>query len=91
MVHLHTAVGQHAFQIALADWKLQIPAYCPQNDLRCELPTLERVLVILLHRQPLSTPFVVAQAVQASKLQQNRQRWSKEKQVLLRHAVKPLS
>jgi hypothetical protein len=42
--------------VAIADRERKIPADRPQDDLRRELPPLERVLVILLHRQPLSTP-----------------------------------
>jgi hypothetical protein len=56
VVDLHTAISQHALEITMADRELQVPADRPQDDLRRELPTFERVLVILLHYQPLSTP-----------------------------------
>jgi hypothetical protein len=66
-VHLNAAVSQHAFQIAIANRELQVPADRPEDELSRELPTLERVLALLLHRQPLSTPLVVAQATEAFK------------------------
>jgi hypothetical protein len=49
MIDLHTTIGEHTLKIAVADGELKIPADRPQNDLRRELPTLERVLVTLLH------------------------------------------
>jgi hypothetical protein len=56
VIHRDATIGEHALEIAIADGELQIPADRPQNDLRRELSTLERVLASLLHRQPLFTP-----------------------------------
>jgi hypothetical protein len=47
VIHRDATIGEHALQIAVADGELQIPADRPQNDLRRELPTLERVLASL--------------------------------------------
>ncbi|WP_445503301.1 IS110 family transposase [Microvirga sp. G4-2] len=56
MVHLHAAIGEHAFEIAITDRELQVPADSPKDDLSRELPTLERVLLACRHHEPLSTP-----------------------------------
>lgn len=42
MIHLHTAINQHALEIAIADWKLEVPADRSQDDLCRELPPSER-------------------------------------------------
>src|SRR3982751_3853439 len=44
VVPRHAAVGQHPLEVAVADRELQVPAHRPEDDLRRELPTLERVL-----------------------------------------------
>ena len=56
VIDLNASIGEHALEIAVADRELQVPADCPQNDLRRELPTLERVLVTFASPSaPLST------------------------------------
>jgi hypothetical protein len=55
VIHLHTTIREHALEVAIADWELEIPADRPQDDLRRELTTLERVLLACLHHEPLST------------------------------------
>jgi hypothetical protein len=57
VIHRDATIGEHALEIAIADGELQIPMDRPQNDLRRELPNLERVLASLLHRQPLAAPY----------------------------------
>ncbi len=72
MVDLHAAISQHTFEIAIADWKLQIPAQSLQDDLRRELPPLKQILLVCSHlRAPLITLTVIARAREPSKLQQH--------------------
>jgi len=49
VIDRHAAVGQHPFQVAVADRELQVPAHRPQDHLGRELPTLEWVLLGLHH------------------------------------------
>jgi hypothetical protein len=54
MVYLHATIGEHALELSITDGELQVPPDCPQDDLRREIPTLERVLLACCYHEPLS-------------------------------------
>ncbi len=50
VIHRHTAVEKHQFEVTIADGEHQIPPDRPQDHLRGELPPLERLTCD--HRRP---------------------------------------
>jgi hypothetical protein len=43
VIHRHSAVQKHQFEVAIADGEHQIPPNRPQDHLRGDLPPLERL------------------------------------------------
>jgi hypothetical protein len=72
MVHVHTSISEHVLKIAVADWELKIPADCPQMISAVNCRPLNGFLLPCITVSPSQPHPVVAQAGQASKLQQNR-------------------
>jgi hypothetical protein len=69
VVHLDAAIGEHAFQIAIADRDPQVPANRAQDDLGRELPPLNGFSLFHFTASLSQHTPIVTHAEQTSRLQ----------------------